>query len=591
LGAKKSREPVAQPTLEVTVQRIIPYFKLLLLAVLIGLTACSSPDNSVISKTTEPYYVASVNIDANTSLSELEAKYEAKAVVFKPEVGFAILGFSKEAGELTTLTTSINQDAFASPEVTASGTSAWATGTSAWATGWSAWASGWSAWASGTSIPQAPTENQAFWDQIQLNRAHAISRKFGQGVTVAVIDTGLDLNHSIFQGRLSASSSWKDYVDGDTYPMEVSGGNGYGHGTGAAGIILQLAPKATLMPIRVLDKDGKGNLDDVIAAIAWAVDKGANIINLSLGSNEYSYALQLMTDYAASNGVYIITSAGNNGLQNGLTYPATMSFWGNKHVISVASVKTDDILSSFSAYGSGLFLSAPGENVMSAYPGNKVARMTGTSFAAPIVSGALALAYSELPVGTNKDAFWDHLKHSIYGNDFGERNRVAKGIADYAFGWGRLDAEALIRTLPSWTSPIGSSELLPNGGFENGSLAGWWRSSSSGVSIVSSNASQGSKAVRLGTGEQGLVYTLSNLSANTTYTVTANLRNSVSGAGVSMGMTDFGGANIWKWAEDTAYATYSITFKTGPSSTQATVSFWRDGPGYTYVDEVSLKKW
>lgn len=587
LGAMKSRESVAQPTLEVILNRIVSYLKLALVATLAFLTACST--TTAPQANTEPYYIASVKIDKTATESQVKAQFGGSIISFKPEAGFAILGLSKTEGELTTLDTALNQNAFASPEVSAAGYSAWAGGFSAWAGGFSAWAGGWSAWAGGSSIPQAPIENDSYWKQIQLYRAQAISKNFGQGITVAVIDTGLDLSHSMFQGRLSSSSSWKDYVDGDNNPAEVSGGNGYGHGTGAAGIILQVAPKAKIMPIRVLASDGKGDLDNVISAIIWAADHGANIINLSLGSNEYSNALQLATDYAGSKGVYVVASAGNNGTQNGTTYPARMTYWGNSKLFGVGSVQSNALLSTFSAFGDGLFVSAPGEGIVSAYPGSKLAKFTGTSFAAPLLTGALALAGSEAPAGTDYSRFSDYLKDSIYSNNFSEQNMSAKGIQDYAFGFGILDVEALIRTLPGWASPIASTELISNGGFENGTMTGWWTNNSNSK-VVSSGAFAGSKAIRMSGNDTGMTYTLSNLTPNTTYTLSIAMRNDTVGAGNSLGIVNSDDTGIWKWSERTYYALSTLTFNTG-ASTSKQISIWRNGPGYTFVDNVSLKTW
>lgn len=565
------------------------------------LAACASnqsPSLAESSQSEEAFsHIATVKIDPSASKLDLEALYGGTVVSFKPEAGFAVLGFQEEQAALTTLATSPNQDALNSPEVSAAGYNAWAGGYNAWAGGFNAWAGGFNAWAGGfnawaggDTVPNPPSENQAYWEQLNLNRAYAISRNFGAGVTVAVIDTGFDLNHIIFAGRLTPSSSWKDYVDNDSYPQEVAGGNSYGHGTGVGGLIAQIAPQAKLLPIRVLDTDGKGDMDDVVTAIDWAVGHGANIINLSLGSVEYSNALHLMIDYAASRGVYVVASAGNNGQENGLMYPAQMSFWGNEHVFGVGSVDSNDLLSGFSSYGDGLFMSAPGESIYSAYPGDRTAAFNGTSFAAPLTTGALALAYGEAPATADKNDFWSYFISSLYDSDFDARNMERKGTNEYLFGWGRLDVEALIRTLPGWTSPVSSSELVANGGFETGGMSGWW-SSTGTAQVVSSGAASGVKALRFGGIGAGVVYPVSNLQPNTTYTLSLSLKNSVTGSGASIGVINFGRSDIWKWSESTHYGQYSITFTTGATATKADISVWRDGAGYTYLDNVSLKKW
>ena len=110
-----------------------------------------------------------------------------------------------------------------------------------------------------------------------------LAPNLGEGVKVAVIDTGIDLDHPGFAGRLAPAGEWRDYVDGDDFPMDEPGGAGFGHGTAVAGIIVQVAPNATILPIRVLAPDGRGDVDDVVTAIDHAITVGAQVINLSLG--------------------------------------------------------------------------------------------------------------------------------------------------------------------------------------------------------------------------------------------------------------------------------------------------------------------
>lgn len=206
---------------------------------------------------------------------------------------------------------------------------------------------------------------------------------------MAVIDTGIDLRHPAFAGRLAPASEWKDYVDGDSYPQEVSGPN-YGHGTGVADIIVQVAPNVTILPLRVLGPDGAGDTTDVVAAIDYAVSRGAQVINLSLGTDTDEKALKELVKYALKADVVVVASAGNNG-QESVMFPASYK----DATIGVGSVNRYDELSSFSAYGKDLSLTAPGESIYTASPDQSVAYWSGTSFAAPIVSGAAALALGE----------------------------------------------------------------------------------------------------------------------------------------------------------------------------------------------------
>jgi Subtilase family len=364
-------------------------------------------------------YALTVNVSADDTGAGLEQRYNGTITVFHPEAGFAIL----EVNDLPSGTDpavralDTNQMSVKAPEMTFTAKnplspktvnngawSAWGGGWSAWGGGWSAWGGGWSAWGGGTaSLPVLPGENRFAWSQIRLGAAQAISKNFGAGAKVAVIDSGVDTAHPIFSGRLAPSAEWQDYVDGDSNPQDVaatSGSNsGYGHGTAVAGIILQVAPKATILPIRVLAPDGSGNELNVVAGIDWAILKGAQIINLSLGATTDNAALEAEIDYATSRGVYVVVSAGNNGSTSSLTFPAQRAKTApnSKFLISVGSVKDTGLLSSFSNSGSALETAAPGENIYTAVPGSKVSYASGTSFAAPQISGLLAMMMMDVP--------------------------------------------------------------------------------------------------------------------------------------------------------------------------------------------------
>jgi hypothetical protein len=417
-------------------QQALKYLFLSLL--LLILAACSSVQPP---HTSDSYhYVASVEIAAAATQAEVEKAYGGHAVVFRPEAGFAILGFSKAEGELTSLSTDPNQNVFKAPEMNAAGShSAWAGGYSAWTGGWNAWTGGWNAWSGGTStIPTLPGENRYGWNQLNLPATHTLAKNFGTGIKVAVIDTGLDLSHPMFSGRLAPSSQWKDYVDGDSNPQEVSGGSAYGHGTAVAGLILQVAPKATIMPIRALKADGSGDVAQVVSAIDWAIYNGAKVINLSLGTNVDVAALKAEIDYATSRGIYVVASAGNEGNSSTLTYPAAYAKTGNnaKYLLSVGSSGLDNsYLSSFSNRGPALELVAQGEQFYSAYPGNQIAQVKGTSFAAPIVAGTLALLSTET-TSTNAANLESYLLSSSWPIATGELHlnisNALRSLPDYA---------------------------------------------------------------------------------------------------------------------------------------------------------------
>lgn len=259
-------------------------------------------------------------------------------------------------------------------------------------------------WAGGnyTVIP----ENSQSWRKIGLEQAHTLAPNLGAGVTVAVIDTGIDLKHSAFQGSLSDPATWRDFYAADAVPQEEGtlGIGGYGHGTNVAGIILQLAPKAKIMPLRVLGPDGSGDVATVASAIDWATAKGARIINLSLGSDDNSKVVQEAIGRATAKNVLVVSSAGNANRKE-ITYPAASATSGasGTNTLSVGSVDGSDVKSSFSNYASQLEVVAPGENVFAPAPGELLAAWSGTSQAAPMVAGSLALALGQTVVIPLKD--------------------------------------------------------------------------------------------------------------------------------------------------------------------------------------------
>ncbi len=205
-------------------------------------------------------------------------------------------------------------------------------------------------------------------------------------VTVAVIDSGVCAAHPDLAGRLLPGH---DYVENDDTPQDS-----YGHGCAVTGVIAAnddngigiagVAPNAMILPLRVLDSQGLGSYSNVAAAIVAATDAGAQIINLSLGGSAPSSVLESAVNYADAHGVTIVAAAGNTG--GDLLYPAAYA-----PVVAVGSVDQDLSLSSFSSRGPGLDLLAPGRDILSTSVDDGYTTLSGTSFAAPYVSGVAAL--------------------------------------------------------------------------------------------------------------------------------------------------------------------------------------------------------
>lgn len=199
-------------------------------------------------------------------------------------------------------------------------------------------------------------------------------------VTVAVIDSGVCLDHPDLAGRILAGY---DFVDDDAIAQDE-----LGHGCGVAGIIAAnidngigiagVAPNAMVMPVRVLDANGIGTYSDVAAGIVYAVDNGAEIINLSLGGANHSTLLEAAVDYAIGQGVTIVAAAGNTG--GAVLYPAKY-----EPVIAVGSFDQDLQPSSFSANGAEVDVWAPGRDILMTGLNGTYVRGSGTSFASPMV--------------------------------------------------------------------------------------------------------------------------------------------------------------------------------------------------------------
>ena len=378
------------------------------------LVACSSfggqPGVDQLAAGDGPAYLLTVDLTKGDTQEEIIALHGGEIEAWV-EGHFAVLGFSAQeaeqgAGEFGLLGAGKGlqpnlQFATDPNAIEMQGTSGlWAGGTSTlWAGGTSRiWAGGTSyLWAGGTSYLWAGghfqwmPENTAVWKQIRLDEAHRmVANTLGAGVTVAVIDTGVDLEHPALQEALGQGY---DFVDEDSEPDEegTEADAGYGHGTNVAGIVRQIAPRATIVPYRVLDTDGTGRANVLVDAILRAVDDGADIINLSLGGAQTDTAVVKALGHAWLKGVYVVASTGDSGNET-VTFPASFAPV-SPYLVSLTSVNKDDIKSDFAPHHQyQVELSSPGEFIFGPAPDMKAAAWSGTSMSAPMAAGALALA-------------------------------------------------------------------------------------------------------------------------------------------------------------------------------------------------------
>ena len=243
----------------------------------------------------------------------------------------------------------------------------------------------------------------------------------GAGHKIAVIDTGVDGEHPEIKGRVLGGYN---AITGTTDAMDD-----HGHGTHCSGTIagkdVGMAPEAQIIPVKFLNKNGGGTLEDAVKAIDWATQNGATILSNSWGGGGYSQALFDVIQAASDKGIWFIAAAGNSRGNNDsrATYPASYKI---KNVIAVAATDKDDKIANFSNYGqTSVLLAAPGVQIYSSTPGGKYDSWSGTSMAAPHVSGALALLLQQ----GCKDA----------EECLGRSVKVVEGLKDKTKTSGRLD--------------------------------------------------------------------------------------------------------------------------------------------------------
>jgi subtilisin family serine protease len=280
---------------------------------------------------------------------------------------------------------------------------------------------------------------------IRLQDAQSGFRISGTGV-VAVIDTGVDVNHPVLQAVLlpgydftrnqPGASEWLDVSglqngnsnsQGQQQPAFVQqstaavldqstaavldGGpySAFGHGTMTSGLVHLVAPKAQILPLKAFSSNGTGYLSNIVAALYYAVQHHANVVNMSFDLNSSSPSLTQATSYANKAGVVLVAAAGNEST-SAPVYPAAL----NSYVVGIASTTNWDSRSSFSNYGTtDVWIAAPGENIISTFPGGTYASASGTSFSSPITAGTVALMLSAKSSSLNQSQASSALSHAI----------------------------------------------------------------------------------------------------------------------------------------------------------------------------------
>jgi subtilisin family serine protease len=196
----------------------------------------------------------------------------------------------------------------------------------------------------------------------------------------------------------------------------------FGHGTLVAGAIHVVAPDARIVPIKAFDAYGKTTMFSLIESVHNAIDLDADVLNMSFSTTENSDIFRKAVDTARHAGITIVASAGNDARDGKGVFPA-----GYTGVYSIAATDFNDRLASFSNYGTGVAATAPGAYVISTVPGGKYAAAWGTSFSAPMVSGAMALLASTRGHGKSNPARVINTADSIDGLNPGFEKKLGKG--------------------------------------------------------------------------------------------------------------------------------------------------------------------
>jgi subtilisin family serine protease len=324
-----------------------------------------------------------------------------------------------------------------------------------------------------SSVPQAGLPWYAAQPAMQLIRGGAaLQKSTGFGVIIADIDSAIDVSHPALRGHLTtghdflngkslsavptatlsqstasfldqstaaildqstasfldqSTASFLDqstasFLDQSTASFLDSSNPGHGHATMVAGILVALAPDALIMPLRVFDDTGTGDSFQVAKAIRYAVQNGAQVINLSLGLSEFSPQVSAAVDYAIRNNAVVVSAAGNSN-SGAPQWPAALP-----GVIGVAATDLDDAKATFSNYGVNAFTAAPGVNIITAYPGG-YAIASGTSFSCAFVAAEAALIRSMMTTGTEIAIAQSSVNIDLQNPDFA--GQLGSGRVDF----------------------------------------------------------------------------------------------------------------------------------------------------------------
>lgn len=309
----------------------------------------------------------------------------------------------------------------------------------------------------GAYVPNDPDVNNPS-RTYALSTTHTIAgwdyTRGDSSIVIAILDSGIALNHPEFNGRILAGY---DFINNDADPSDD-----HGHGTHTAGIVgaginngvgmVGVCPQCTLLPVKVLNANNAGTWSSVAQGILFATDKGARVINLSLGATVSSKTLEAAISYAVEKGVLVVAAAGNMGADRKF-YPAALD-----GVLAVSATDAADQRWVLSNMGDYIDLAAPGHAVYSTY--NDLQNyyggynyMSGTSMAAPHVAGLAGLLLSQKPTRTATDLYDIMTKTA---------DRLTAATRDAYLGYGRINVlRALAYDAPTPPTAVAGGEQTP----------------------------------------------------------------------------------------------------------------------------------
>ena len=311
----------------------------------------------------------------------------------------------------------------------------------------------------GVAVSDPQTGGQYSLDRMRVRDAW--HRTKGGSNLVAVLDTGVQAGHADLRGRVAKGY---DFVNNDTGASDDNG-----HGTWVAGIIAANANDHygiagiswtdRILPVKIMDANGTGSTADLAAGITWAANRGADVINMSVGGFPYSQAIQDAVNDAWSKGAVLVGAAGNNN-RSETFYPASFD-----HVVSVSATQVEDEFSNWSSYGPKVDVSAPGSSVLTTNCTASACQhpdwgshtyISGTSFATPNVSGVVALIRAKYPSYTPSQVV-SRLLNTV--DDRGYKGR------DDRYGLGRVNAYRALGASVAQPPRLGGDAMERNNSF------------------------------------------------------------------------------------------------------------------------------